>query len=210
MIKSEIDLYSRSLNFYNQMSERRSIRNFSSRSVDKRILYAAIKTAGTAPSGANRQPWHFALVTSPLVKSEIRVAAEAVESEFYTSKASEQWLNDLKPFGTNSAKPYLTEAPALICVFSRSTTEVAGGNSLRTYYPIESTGIAVGFLLTALHNTGLATLTHTPKPMSFLNQVLNLNKTYKPFMIIVTGYPVYPIQLPNIKRKQLNEILSEY
>lgn len=206
----EIDQYFNSEEFYQLMSKRRTIRKFSRRSVDRRILHNAIKTAGSAPSGANRQPWYFALVTSNSVKKEIRLAAEVVERQFYDSKASEQWLNDLKPFGTNSSKPYLTEAPALICVFSRKTIVKFESESMRTYYPVESTGIAVGFLLTALHNAGLATLTHTPQPMYFLNKVLNLDNSFKPFMIVVTGYPDYPVQLPSIKRKSLNEIMSEY
>ncbi len=193
-----------------KMSKRRSIRQFSSRAIDREIILNAIQTAGSAPSGANRQPWHFALITNQSVKEKIRHAAEQVENEFYNHKASEEWLNDLKPLGTNSVKPYLSEAPALIAVFSRSFCESEDGSLQRSYYPIESTGIATGFLLTALHCAGLATLTHTPKPMFFLNHLLGLNKTFRPFMIVVTGYPKEPTKVPNISRKALHQIMSEF
>lgn len=196
--------------FYKKMATRRTIRQFSSAPIDREILLNAIKTAGTAPSGANLQPWHFALITSPNIKEKIRIAAEAVEHEFYSQKASADWLNDLKPLGTTSSKPYLSEAPALIAVFSQITNKTDGEKLSRTYYPTESTGIAVGFLLASLHNSGLATLTHTPKPMYFLNEVLNLDRGFRPFMIIVTGYPKEPIRVPDIHRKPLSQILTEY
>jgi iodotyrosine deiodinase len=196
--------------FYEKMSNRRSIRHFSSRSIDRNILVNAIKTAGTAPSGANRQPWHFALITNQLIKNKIRQAAELVEHEFYNQKASEEWISALKPFATDSKKTYLNEAPALIAVFSRTFYESTEGTMQRTYYPLESTGIATGILLTALHNAGLATLTHTPKPMFFLNEVLSLDKTYRPFMIVVTGHAKEPIQVPAIDRKNISQIMSEY
>lgn len=198
-----------SLSFYHKMDQRRSIRSFSSEAVNKEILINAIRTAGTSPSGANRQPWHFSLITSQKIKSALRQAAEKVESDFYNTKASQEWLDDLKPLRTNSIKEYLTEAPALIVVSTR--THVKEGDDLkRTYYPIESTGIATGILITALHNAGLGTLTHTPKPMYFINQVLELDSTYKPFMIVVAGYPKQPVFLPTIKRKHINDILREY
>ncbi len=196
--------------FCEKMAKRRSIRYFSSQPVDRKILLNAIKTAGSAPSGANRQPWHFALITTQSIKDQIRYAAEQVEHEFYGQRATEEWINDLKPFGTNSKKSYLSEAPALIAVFSRNLCENEKGSLQRTYYPVESTGIATGFLLTALHNAGLATLTHTPKPMFFLNEILKLEKTYRPFMIIVVGQPKQPIEVPNIARKSLHQIMNEY
>ena len=197
-------------NFYKKMSTRRSIRSFSSEMIEKDILINAIKTAASAPSGANRQPWYFALITSQNIKNKIKNAAEAVEHDFYTNKAPKSWLEDLKQFGTNSSKPYLSEAPALIAIFSRSIYFSENNEPMKTYYPIESTGIATGFLLTALHNAGLATLTHTPKPMLFLNQLLNLDNTYKPFMIVVTGYPKKPISLPVISRKNIDQIMQEF
>lgn len=204
-----IDEVHKSENFLKIMSKRRSIRSFSNKAVQKEVLINAIKTAASAPSGANRQPWHFSLITSKIIKEKIRHAAEEVEYDFYNYKATEEWLNDLKPFSTNSTKTYLTEAPALIAVCSRNFVE-ENGLIKRSYYPTESTGIAVGFLLTALHTAGLATLTHTPKPMHFLNEVLNLDKSFKPFMIIVVGYPKHPIELPRIQRKSLSEIMKEY
>lgn len=196
--------------FCEKMAKRRSIRHFTSQPIDREILLNAIRTAGSAPSGANRQPWHFALITSQSIKEQIRYAAEEVEQEFYGHRATQEWISDLKPFGTNSVKPYLSEAPALIAVFSRNLYENNEGSMQRTYYPIESTGIATGFLLTALHNAGLATLTHTPKPMFFLNEILELDKTYRPFMIVVTGHPKQPIKVPNITRKPLHQIMDEY
>lgn len=196
--------------FFQKMNQRRTIRQFSQEPVDKKILFNAIKTAGTAPSGANSQPWHFALITSQEMKDKIRTAAEIVEAEFYNGKASKEWIEDLKPFGTNSQKPYLSQAPALIAVFSRIHHLNSLGECNRTYYPVESTGIATGILLTALHTSGLATLTHTPKPMIFLNRILNLDKTFRPFILIVVGYPQSPIKVPDIKRKSLYEIMQEY
>lgn len=199
-----------SSSFLEKITRRRSIRHFSSEPVDREVILNAIRTAGSAPSGANRQPWHFALITNQSLKEKIRLAAEQVEQKFYEETATEEWLNDLKPFATTSVKPYLSEAPALIAVFSRSHCESDDESLQRTYYPVESTGIATGFLLTALHYAGLATLTHTPRPMFFLNEILRLNKTYRPFMIIVTGHPQQPIKVPNITRKPLHQILTEY
>ncbi len=195
--------------FYEKMAKRRSIRSFSPEPIDKSILLNAIKTAGTAPSGANRQPWHFALITSLEKKIKIRQAAERVEEEFYSYKATEEWLSDLKPFGTNAIKTYLSEAPALIAVFSRTMCHDEG-SLRRSYYPIESTGIAVGLLLAALHNAGLATLTHTPKPMFFLNELLNFDKSYRPYIIVVVGKPKIPVRVPNIHRKKIAEIMTEF
>lgn len=208
--KIELDPVAVSSEFCNKMSKRRSIRHFSSRPIDQKIILNAIKTAGSAPSGANRQPWYFALITTQSIKEQIRHAAEQVEQDFYTNKATNEWLNDLKPFATSSKKPYLSEAPALIAVFSRNLCENDEGSFQKTYYPVESTGIATGFLLTALHNAGLATLTHTPKPMFFLNEILKIDKSYRPFMIVVTGHPKLPIKVPNITRKSLNQIMQEY
>ncbi|MBH46883.1 MAG: nitroreductase family protein [Halobacteriovorax sp.] len=188
-----------STNFYQSMSMRRSIRNFSRKKVSKKILINAIKTAATAPSGANKQPWHFAIVNKQEIKDEIRRAAEEVERDFYQRRASNIWLEDLKPFKTGPIKPYLSQASSLIVVFTRTE---------QSYYPIESTGIAVGFLLASLHQSGLATLTHTPKPMTFLNSKLGLDKTYRPYMIIVAGYAQKSIELPLITKKPLCEILS--
>lgn len=201
-----------SRNLIQTMSKRRSVRSFSKDPVDMEVIENAVKVAVTAPSGANRQPWYFAIITDREIRRQIRDAAERVEFDFYNGKAGETWLNDLKPFGTNHLKPYLTEAGALIAVFSRTSSgsDDAPENRLKTYYPIESTGIATGFLISALHQSGLATLTHTPKPMFFLNQILNLDKTYRPFMIIVAGHANASATLPEIGRKPFHEVSCRY
>ncbi len=188
-------------NFYSTMNQRRSIRNFLSQPIDREILENAIRTAGTAPSGANVQPWYFAVIQSSDLKEKLRREAEEVETAFYTSTATAQWQRDLAHLGTGPKKDYLSVAPAIIAVFTR--TEV---DSERSYYPLESTGIAVGFLLASLHQAGLATLTHTPRPMFFLNSVLNLDRTYRPFMLVITGYPKEPILVPDISRRPFEAI----
>lgn len=208
--KKEKNPVEMSIEFFRKMEKRRSVRKFSPAPIEKEVLYNAIKAAGTAPSGANRQPWYFALITTQIIKDEIRRAAEIVEHEFYTSKAPKEWIEALRPFGTNSTKSYLSEAPALIAVFSRNFTEADDGTPIRSYYPIESTGIATGILITALHNAGLATLTHTPKPMNFLNEILNLDTTFRPFMIVVAGHAQFPIVLPHIERKPMSKIFKEF
>lgn len=191
--------------FLSEMKRRRSVREFSSRAIDREILLNAIETAGTAPSGANSQPWHFALIETQEIKDQIREAAEKVENQFYHGAAPEKWLNDLKPLGTNESKPYLSEAPALIAVFSKQ----ARLDSM-SYYPLESTGIAVGLLLTSLHQAGLSTLTHTPRPMYFINRVLGLDDTHRPFMLVVVGHARTNTLIPDIKKKKLNDICSIY
>lgn len=196
--------------FFKQMSARRTIREFSSEPIDRAIVLNAIKTAGTAPSGANRQPWYFALITSQDMKEKLRESAEKVEQEFYAKSASAEWIRDIKPLETNASKPYLSEAPALIAVFSRVSIKNEDGCIQRTYYPLESTGISVGLLITALHNAGLVTLTHTPRPMFFLNSILNLDNSFRPFMIVVTGYARKPVKVPDIHRKSLDQIMAEY
>lgn len=172
------------------------------------ILENAVKIAASAPSGANRQPWFFAIIQNVEVRKRIREAAEKVEYEFYNEKAPRTWLEDLKPFGTNHEKSYLTDASALIAVFSRTCIENEGSpeTRLRTYYPIESTGIATGFLISALHQSGVATLTHTPKPMFFLNHVIGLDNTYRPFMIIVAGFAKSSTRAPDIRRKPFEAV----
>ncbi|MBK7845056.1 MAG: nitroreductase family protein [Bdellovibrionales bacterium] len=208
--ESDFDPVERSEEFFKQMSARRTIREFSSEPIDRMTVLNAIKTAGTAPSGANRQPWYFALITSQDMKEKIRESAEKVEQEFYTKSGSAEWIRDIKPLETNASKPYLSEAPALIAVFSRVSIKNEDGYIQRTYYPLESTGISVGFLITALHNAGLVTLTHTPRPMFFLNSILNLDNSFRPFMIVVTGHARKPVKVPDIHRKSLDQIMAEY
>lgn len=196
--------------FLRKMASRRSNRHFADESVDEAVLKTAIETAGQAPSGANQQPWFFALIQSPAMKAKIRVAAESVEREFYENKAPLAWREALKAFETNELKPYLTEAPALIAVFSRTTIENHSEPPRKTYYPLESTAISVGFLIAALHNAGLATLTHTPQPLFFLNDLLGFDRTFRPMVIVVTGYAKEGVRVPNIRRKELAEIMKVF
>jgi len=191
--------------FLSFMKSRRSVREFSSRPVPREILLSCIEAAGTAPSGANSQPWFFALIESQDMKDRIRMAAEKVENQFYHVCAPEKWLEDLKPLGTNEKKPYLSEAGALIAVFSRRRFL-----DQMSYYPIESTGIATGILITALHHAGLSTLTHTPSPMGFLNDVLDLDQSYRPYMIIVAGYAKSDARVPVLTKKPREEIIRCY
>ncbi|MCK5456575.1 MAG: nitroreductase family protein [Melioribacteraceae bacterium] len=196
--------------FFEKMNSRRTVRTFSSEPIPTEVIKNAIKTASTAPSGANKQPWHFVLVQNPEVKKQIRIAAEKEEKEFYSNKAPEDWLNDLKPFDTNEHKPFLEIAPNLIVVFEEKYKANGKGEKEKNYYTKESVGLATGMLLTALHNVGIATLTHTPSPMKFLAEILNRPKNETPFLIVVAGYPKKGTVVPNIKRKELDEILTVY
>lgn len=192
-------------NFLEFMRKRRTVREFSRRPVDRAVLLRCIEAAGTAPSGANSQPWFFALIESSELKARIRSAAEKIEEHFYHAAAPERFLADLRPLGTNESKPYLTEAPALILVFSkRKTLDQA------SYYPIESTGIATGILITALHHAGLVAVTHTPNPMSFLNEVLGLDSSFRPHLIVATGHAHDNARVPDLGRKSLGEICRVY
>ncbi len=190
--------------FLNIMSKRRSVRDFSDRPVPRALIETIIATAGTAPSGANKQPWSFIAVSDPDLKHQIRLAAENEEREFYNRRASKRWLNDLSPLGTDENKPFLDIAPWLIVVFKKIHTSDGG----QAYYIDESVGIAVGLLLAAAHLAGLATLTHTPSPMKFLTQILNRPAHERPYLLIPVGYPAPDCQVPAITRKPLNEILS--
>lgn len=203
---SETEMINRSEEFYNSIKLRRSVRDFSDKKVSKIIIENAIKSAGTAPNGANMQPWHFVVVSNPNIKKEIRFAAEEEEREFYNGKAPQEWLNDLLPLGTNEVKPFLEKAPFLIAVFEKKFGETESGNKKKYYYTKESVGIASGFLITALHQSGLATLTHTPSPMNFLNKILNRPSNEKPFLLLVVGYPAENAVVPKIKKKSLDEI----
>ncbi len=194
--------------FYVDINRRRTVREFSDRPVPRDIIETALKAASTAPSGANLQPWHFAVVSGPETKKKIRVAAEAEEREFYTHRASEEWLAALAPLGTNDQKPFLENAPYLIAVFLQKFGELPDGRKVKHYYPAESTGLATGILITALHRAGLATLTHTPSPMKFLNEILGRPKSERPFLLLVVGYPADDARVPDIKRKSLEEIAS--
>lgn len=192
--------------FYKEIRLRRTVRDFSDKPLPKQVIENALKSAGTAPSGANMQPWHFVAVSNPALKKKIRVAAELEEKEFYEHRASEQWLKALEPLGTNQDKPFLETAPWLIAVFLKKFSYDKKGNRLKNYYTAESVGISCGFLLCALHHAGLVTLTHTPSPMKFLNQLLDRPKDERPYMLIVTGYPASDATVPVIGKQPLNEI----
>jgi nitroreductase len=194
--------------FYDDVSRRRTVREFSDRAVPRDIIEMALASASTAPSGANLQPWHFVVVSGAKTKQRIRVAAEAEEREFYEHRASEEWLEALKPLGTDSNKPFLETAPYLIAVFLQKFAELPDGRKVKHYYPTESTGLATGILITALHHAGLATLTHTPSPMKFLNEILGRPKSERPFLLLVVGYPADDAEVPDISRKALDEFAS--
>ena len=194
--------------FYEDVNRRRTVRDFSDRPVPRDLIEEALRAAGTAPSGANLQPWHFVVVSGAEAKRRIRVAAEAEEREFYAHRAPEEWLKALEPLGTDSDKPFLETAPYLIAVFLQKFGRLPDGRKVKHYYPVESTGIATGILITALHRAGLVCLTHTPSPMAFLNEILNRPKSERPFLLLVTGYPADDATVPDIRRKELREFVS--
>ena len=194
--------------FYEDVARRRTVRDFSDRPVPRDLIETALQAAGTAPSGANLQPWHFAVVTGPKTKKKIRQAAEREEREFYEHRASEEWLAALAPLGTDEQKPFLETAPCLIAVFLQKYGELPDGRRVKHYYPTESTGLATGLLITALHRAGLATLTHTPSPMKFLNEILGRPKSERPFLLLVVGYPADDARVPAIERKPLEAFTS--
>ena len=193
---------------YADIDRRRTVREFSERPVPRDIIETALKAANTAPSGANLQPWHFAVVSGAEAKKKIREAAEVEEREFYEHRASDEWLAALEPLGTDENKPFLETAPYLIAVFLQKYGELPDGRKVKHYYPAESTGLATGILITALHRAGLATLTHTPSPMKFLNEILGRPKNERPFLLLVVGYPADNARVPDIERKKLDEFTS--
>ncbi len=203
---SEDEMKKASKDFFSKIKTRRTVRSFSTKSVPFEIIENCIKSAGTAPSGANKQPWHFVIVQSPEIKKQIRKAAEIEEKEFYGGKAPHEWLEDLEPLGTDEHKPFLEEAPFLIVIFEQKFEQTNTGERKKHYYTKESVGIATGILIAALHFAGLATLTHTPSPMNFLNAILNRPKNEKPFLILVTGYPSDDTEVPDIVKKTIAEI----
>ena len=206
----EARMHERARALWQQMNSRRTVRDFSHQSVPREVIEECIRTAGTAPSGANQQPWHFAVVADPAIKRQIREAAEEEERAFYEHRAPDEWLDALSHLGTDADKPFLETAPYLIVVFALVHHIGAKGEKIKHYYPYESTGLATGMLITALHNVGLASLTHTPNPMKFLNQVLGRPSNERPFLILVTGYPAENVQVPDIKRRDLSEICTFY
>jgi iodotyrosine deiodinase len=206
--RSDDELLRRAREFYEVMQRRRTIRDFSDRPVPREVIEHCIRAAGTAPSGANLQPWHFVAVSDPALKHEIRAAAEKEEKEFYEHRAPKAWLEALAPLGTDSNKPFLETAPWLITVFAQPFRILADGTRSPTYYAIESVGIATGMLVTAVHSCRLASLTHTPSPMGFLNRILGRPSYEKPFVLLVVGHPAENALVPDIGRKPLDVISS--
>ena len=202
------EMRSRLAEFYADLQRRRTVRDFSDRPVPRDIIETALQIANTAPSGANLQPWHFVAIGGAATKQRIREAAEAEEREFYAHRASEEWLAALAPLGTDDRKPFLETAPWLIAVFLQKYGTLPDGRKVKHYYPAESTGLATGLLIAALHRAGLATLTHTPSPMKFLNEILGRPANERPFLLLVAGYPADNARVPDISRKPFDELVS--
>ena len=209
--RPETEMRARAAEFYALMRRRRTVRDFAPREVPGDVIEHALLTAGSAPSGAHRQPWHFVVVTDPEKKAAIREAAEHEEREFYGRRATKEWLDALAPLGTDANKPFLTTAPVLIAIFLRRFTFIQddqGEQRLKNYYTSESVGIATGLLIAALHNAGLATLTHTPSPMRFLNTLLDRPRDERPYLLLVAGYPAPDAEVPVLERYGLGELAT--
>jgi nitroreductase len=204
------EMRARARAFYDHIRTRHTVRDFSDRPVPRDIIETCLLAAGTAPNGANHQPWHFSVIGDPAMKKRIRDAAEEEERAFYAGKAGEEWLQALKPIGTDPEKPFLETAPWLICIFGERKSRGAGGRLYKNYYVPESVAIATGFLIVALHNAGLATLTHTPNPMSFLNEICGRPATDKPYILLVVGYPAADAVIPAhaMNKKPLDQIAT--
>ena len=203
------EMKARSLDFYQSMDQRRTVRDFDSRPIPMEVLENIILTAGTAPSGAHKQPWTFCLISDPKIKRAIREAAEEEEKISYSQRMPEDWKNDLKPLATDWEKPFLEDAPYLLVVFKQSYG-LQDGEKSQHYYVSESVGIACGFLIAAIHQAGLVTVTHTPSPMNFLAKILGRPENEKPFLLLPVGYPKEETYVPDIHRKSLKEILIYY
>ncbi len=202
------EMRERARSFYADLKRRRTVREFSDRPVPREIIEDCLLAAGTAPNGANMQPWHFVVVSDPEIKSKIRIEAEKEEKEFYERRASEEWLKALEPLGTDEKKPFLEKAPYLIAIFAESYGTTESGDKVRNYYVKESVGIATGMLITAVHHAGLVSLTHTPSPMGFLNDILDRPDNEKPFLLLVVGYPEEGVKVPDINKKPLDQIAT--
>lgn len=203
------EIITKSSVFYETMRKRRSVRTFSDEDVPFEVIKQIINTAGTAPSGANKQPWTFCVVRSAALKSKIRAAAEEEEYKSYTERMSDQWLKDLEPIGTDWHKPFLEIAPWIIVVFKQAY-DYDQGSKVQHYYVNESVGIACGFLIAAIHNAGLCTLTHTPSPMNFLSKILERPDNERPFLLLPIGYPARDTKVPNLRKKHFEEITVIY
>ena len=205
-IYSTNEMATRCQRFFEWMNKRRTVRDFSDKPIPEEIIENIILSASTAPSGAHKQPWTFCVVKDPEIKTQIRIAAEKEEKDSYESRMTDEWLKDLEPIGTDWHKPFLEKAPYLIVVFKRSYELENNNYKHQNYYVTESCGIACGFLLTAIHDAGLAALTHTPSPMNFLAKLLNRPGNEKPFLLIPVGYPAEECWVPDLKRKTISEI----
>lgn len=195
-------------NFRQRITKRRTIRDFSDQPVDIEVIRECVMAAAQAPSGANMQPWHFEIVGDPAIKRQIRLAAEEEERKFYNGRASEEWIEALSPLETDEHKPFLEIAPWLVVIFEQRHGIDENGEHRRHYYTKESVGLASGFLIAALHEAGLATLTHTPSPMGFLNQILERPSNEKPFLLLVVGHPAPDATVPNIQRKDPSQVMN--
>ena len=202
------EMLRRAAAFRKRAARRRTVREYSDRPVPRAVIEECVRAAGTAPSGANHQPWHFVVVSDPEVKARIRVAAEQEERAFYGGGAPQEWLDALAALGTDEHKPFLETAPYLIAIFAERYMLRPDGGKVKNYYVQESVGIATGILITGLHNAGLATLTHTPSPMNFLNKILDRPPSERPFLLLVAGYPAEDARVPAIHRKPLEEIAT--
>jgi len=206
--RSDDELLSRSRDFRDEMRARRTVRHFSDRPISRGVIDNCLLVAGGAPSGANLQPWHFAVVSDARVKRRIREDAEKEEREFYDGRAPREWLDALAPLGTDANKPFLETAPYLIAIFAQAYGVLPDGRKVKNYYVQESVGIATGMLITAIHHAGLASLTHTPSPMGFLNEILARPANERPFLLLVVGHPAEDAVVPDIGKKALPEIAS--
>jgi iodotyrosine deiodinase len=204
------EMATRAGTFHAELRRRRTVRDFDRRPVPREVIETCLMAAGTAPSGANLQPWHFAVIETPAAKKRIRLAAEEEERAFYAGRAPKEWLEALAPLGTDAEKPFLEEAPLLIAIFAQRSGTRPDGRKVTHYYVPESVGIATGFLIAALHAAGLATLTHTPSPMGFLNEICARPSWEKPTILLVVGYPAADCRVPHHGglRKPLDEISS--
>jgi iodotyrosine deiodinase len=207
---SEEETLKKSKAFFDKLEKRRSVRDFSSKTIPRKVINNLIKSASTAPSGAHKQPWTFCVIENPEIKKQIRIAAEKEERESYEGRMNEEWVKDLKPLGTDWQKPFLEIAPYLIIVFKKPFYFDENGNKKQNYYVPESVGLACGFLINAIHNAGLVTLTHTPSPMKFLTKILDRPVNERPFLLLPVGYPASEIYVPDIKRKSLEEVAVYY
>ena len=202
------EMIERARNFNSEIQRRRTVREFADRAVSREIIEQCLLAAGSAPSGAALQPWHFVAISDPAIKTSLRREAEKEERDFYNGRAPQEWLDALAPLGTDEHKEFLDVAPWLIAIFEKTHSVLADGRRVKNYYVGQSTGIACGMLITALHTAGLATLTHTPSPMGFLNKILGRPKGERPFLLLVAGYPATGVKVPDIKRKALREIAT--